>query len=209
MKHLFFDLDGTLANSSPGIINSFTKTFTDLGIPLPNGETLKSFIGPPLETSFAHFGDLTFVNQAGDIYRHHYQSDGVYQVTLYDDIAETLKVLKNTGHKLYVATSKNQPMAIKMLQNLNIDHYFVEIFGSLGKDHKADVIKRGLDKYELTPPETYMIGDTHYDMVGGKSLNLNTIGVTWGFGSEQSLLENGADFLIHQPLELLDLLKAT
>ncbi|MET3558076.1 phosphoglycolate phosphatase [Streptococcus rupicaprae] len=209
MKHIFFDLDGTLADSSPGIINSFTQTFTDLGIPLPDIATLKSFIGPPLETSFAHFGDSTFINQAGDIYRHHYQSGGVNQVALYDQIVETLEFLKNEGYQLYVATSKNQPMAIKMLQNLNIDHYFVEIFGSLGNDHKADVIKRGLDRYSLTAPEAYMIGDTHYDMVGGKSLNLQTIGVTWGFGSEQSLLENGADYLVHHPLELVKLLETT
>lgn len=207
MKHIFFDLDGTLADSSPGIINCFTQTFTDLGIPLPDIATLKSFIGPPLETSFSHFGDSAFVNQATEIYRQYYQARGVNQVSLYDQMIESLESLKSAGHQLYVATSKNQPMAIEMLQNFQIGHYFVEIFGSLGNDHKADVIKRGLDKYRLIPSETYMIGDTHYDMVGGKALNLKTIGVTWGFGSEQSLLEHGADYLVHHPLELVILLE--
>lgn len=67
MKHLFFDLDGTLVDSSRGIVNGFTVTLTKLGIAVPDEKTLKTFIGPPLETSLSSFGNQDFVNKAIDI----------------------------------------------------------------------------------------------------------------------------------------------
>lgn len=204
MKHLFFDLDGTLVDSSKGILNCFTKTFTELKVEVPPLEVLKTFIGPPLEVSFANFLEKDQVNQAVTIYRQHYQDFGIHQVSLYDGFPQALDCLIDKGVKLYIATSKHEPMAIQMLTDLGINDKFTGIFGSLGNDSKADVIQRGLDTYRISIDEAVMIGDTLYDMVGGKSLGLKTIGVTWGFGSKDSLLENGADDIINDPSELID-----
>lgn len=206
MKHLFFDLDGTLADSSEGILNCFTATFTELGIPVPDLEVLKSFIGPPLEASFTLFGDSFFVEKAVDIYKRYYEEGGVYQARLYPDIQESLEKLSQAGYPLSVATSKNEPMAIKMLENLGIATYFNGIFGSLGNDHKADVLQRGIIFFELAPDQAVMIGDTHFDMIGGKTVGTQRLGVTWGFGTEQSLIDNGAQLIAHTPEDIQNLL---
>lgn len=203
MKHLFFDLDGTLADSSQGILNCFTATFTELRVEVPTRETLKTLIGPPLENSFACFLQSDQVTEAVSIYRKHYQTKGIKEVVLYPDIHDMLEGLVQRGYFLYVATSKHQPMALEMLRNLDIDKYFTGIFGSLGAEPKADVIQRGLDTHQVQKETSYMIGDTSFDMVGGRTKGLKTIGVTWGFGSSESLLENGADILVNQPLQLL------
>ncbi|MGT2667438.1 HAD hydrolase-like protein [Streptococcus rifensis] len=202
MKHLFFDLDGTLVDSSEGILNSFIQTFTELDMDLPNIETLKTFIGPPLETSFANFGDDAFTAKAVSIYRKHYTDFGIHQVQLYRGFPEVLDQLVTDNYLLYIATSKHEPMAVQMLTELGVADRFTGIFGSLGKDGKADVIKRGMVKHDIPTNDAIMIGDTYYDMIGGKALGLKTIGVTWGFGTPPSLLENGADALAVTPSEL-------
>lgn len=206
MKHLFFDLDGTLADSSEGILACFTATFTDLNVPVPDLEVLKSFIGPPLEASFALFGDTAFVEKAVAIYKQHYQAGGVYQAALYPGIPEALEQLTQAGYPLYVATSKNEPMAVKMLENLQIVSYFRGVFGSLGNDHKADVLQRGIQTFSLTADQAVMIGDTHFDMIGGQTVGTQTLGVTWGFGTEESLLNSGAQLIAHTPEDIQKLL---
>ncbi|MEY8462855.1 HAD hydrolase-like protein [Streptococcus merionis] len=203
MKHLFFDLDGTLVDSSEGIINSFTQTFTELKVEVPSLEVLKTFIGPPLEASFSHFGDETFVETAVAAYRVHYKNFGITQAKLYDGISEMLDCLANEGYRLYVATSKHEPMAIQMLSDFKIDNKFTAIFGSLNNDHKADILTRGMKTCQISPKRAIMIGDTHYDMIGGKSVGTKTIGVTWGFGSANQLLKSGADLLIDAPLDII------
>ncbi|MDQ0222565.1 HAD hydrolase-like protein [Streptococcus moroccensis] len=203
MKHLFFDLDGTLVDSSEGILNSFTQTFTELGMELPTLETLKTFIGPPLEASFANYGDDAFTSNAVTIYRKHYTDFGIHQVQLYQGFPEVLDQLIADNYLLYIATSKHEPMAVQMLTDLGVADRFIGIFGSLGKDSKADVINRAMVKHDIPAKDALMIGDTHYDMIGGKALGLKTIGVTWGFGTPPSLLENGADALASTPSELL------
>ncbi len=203
MKHLFFDLDGTLVDSSKGILNCFTHTVTDLGMDFPKLELLKTFIGPPLEASFANFGDDTFTSQAVGIYRKHYNDFGIHQVELYNGFPEVLDLLIEKGYSLHVATSKHQPMAIQMLTDLEMADRFTGIFGSLGKDNKADVITRGLKYHRIAAHDAVMIGDTHYDMIGGKTAGLKNIGVTWGFGTPEKLLEYGADELVNHPSELL------
>lgn len=202
MKHLFFDLDSTLVDSSKGILYCFTETFTELDMDIPDLETLQTFIGPPLEASFGLYGDEAFVEKAVTLYRKHYTQTGVYQAQLYDGIVEALEELRDRGVGLSIATSKHEPAAIDMLDNLGITPLFNGIFGSLGNDTKADVLRRGLLATNSTASEAVMIGDTHFDMIGGKTVGTSTVGVTWGFGSPQSLRESGADILIDHPSQL-------
>lgn len=204
MKHLFFDLDGTLADSSKGIFNCFTLTFTELGIDLPESSVVKTFIGPPLETTFAQFGDDEFVHQALSIYRQHYRDKGVNQAELYPAIKDCLEELQTAGYQLYVATSKNEPMAVKMLTELSIADYFQAVFGALETSYsKADILKRALTRYKIPVAEALMIGDTHFDITGAKSLGMRSLGVTWGFNSRQTLVDSGADEVITQPRDII------
>ncbi|MFS1664181.1 HAD hydrolase-like protein [Streptococcus sp. zg-JUN1979] len=206
MAYLLFDLDGTLVNSSTGIKNAFYHSFTELGLTHPNDKTLSTFIGPPLETTFAHYFDnKEAITHAISIFRDYYETQGVYQAKLYQDIPETLEALSQE-HRLFVTTSKHQPMAHKMLSDLDIDKYFTAIYGSLPERYlKTDVIKVCLNNHHIPHDEAAIIGDTRFDMIGGRETNITCVGVTWGFGSADDLKKSGADTLIHHPKELLSL----
>ena len=207
MTSILFDLDGTLVDSSQGIFNAFRQSFEKLGLtPLTNQE-MKAFIGPPLKVTFQKFFDKEDeVQQAIACFRSYYNIKGVHEVTTYPKIKETLQKLIDKGCQLYVTTSKHQPMADLMLEEQGLTSYFKAIYGSTeNRYHKADVIKACLIDYDITPETAYIIGDTSFDMIGGKTAGINTVGVSWGFGTEDELTNSGADAIVHIPLELLQL----
>ena len=203
-KYIFFDLDGTLVDSSVGIKNAFQYAFTSLNIKAPNSNELDTFIGPPLEVSFASVVPETNVNQAIAFFREHYKNNGVFEAQLYKGIKELLLELEHSDYHVYITTSKNEPMAHKMAQYLEIDKHFNGIFGSLPNSyHKADVITRALNNSHANLKQSIIVGDTKFDMIGGKSVGIATLGVLWGFGNKKELTDNGADFISDSPQKIL------
>ena len=207
LKYIFFDLDGTLVDSSKGIQKSFEYSFKQLGKECPEESIIKSFMGPPLEVSFASVLEESQVPEAINYYRSFYKKKGIWGVRLYEGIPELLTQLKEAGYQIYVTTSKNQPKAQDLLANLAISDQFDDIFGSLPDSfHKADVLRRALQTLDANPEETIIIGDTKFDIIGGKEVGISTLGVLWGFGSQKELLENGADLLADSPNLILKIL---
>ena len=203
-KYIFFDLDGTLVDSSAGIKNAFHYAFTSLNIKTPDNKELDTFIGPPLEVSFASVVPEADINHAIALFREYYKNKGVFETQLYHGVKELLSELENSDYHIYITTSKNEVMANKMAQYLKIDKHFNGIFGSLPNSyHKADVLTRALNYSHANLNQSVIVGDTKFDMIGGKSVGMNTLGVLWGFGYRDELINNGADFISNSPQNLL------
>ena len=105
MKYIFFDLDGTLVDSSEGIETTFLHTFKLLGVPAPDKETIRTFMGPPLEVTFTNHLPKELVTKAVEIYRTYYKEIGQQQTYLYPGIKELLQQLKELGYHLFITTS--------------------------------------------------------------------------------------------------------
>lgn len=206
MSNLLFDLDGTLIDSGQGILAAFEETFRRTGIPVPDLETLTSFIGPPLVVTFQQFFDQTEeVDRAVKLFRAYYDNKGVYQAKPYDGIKETLEQLAKSHH-LFVTTSKNQPMAHLMLEHFGLDSSLTAIYGATpDRHHKADLIEACLSDHQLDKEETFIIGDTKFDMIGGRDTGIKTIFADWGFGQESDLHECQPDNILAKPCQLLDI----
>ncbi len=129
LSAIFFDLDGTLVDSSIGIHNGFTYTFEQLGVPSPDAKTIRGFMGPPLETSFASCLPTEQIELAIQLYRSYYKEKGVYEAQLFPQIKELLTELAQQ-YPLYITTTKNTPTAVHMTANFEIDHFFDGIYGS-------------------------------------------------------------------------------
>ena len=201
---IFFDLDGTLVDSSIGIHNGFTYTFEQLGVTSPDAKTIRGFMGPPLETSFATCLPTEQIEQAIQLYRSYYKEKGVYEAQLYPHIKNLLVELAKQ-FPLYITTTKNTPTAQDMTKNFGIYHFFDGIYGSSPETpHKADVIRQALQAHQLAPEQAIIIGDTKFDMLGAQETGIQKLAVTWGFGEQADLLNYQPDYIAHKPLEVLE-----
>ena len=209
MKYIFFDLDGTLVDSSEGIETTFLHTFNELGVPAPDKKTIQTFMGPPLEVTFTNHVPKELVTKAVEIYRTYYKEAGQQQTYLYPAIKELLHQLKGLGYHLFITTSKNQEVSLEIAHSLGISGYFEGIYGSSpGSMHKADIIQRVMTDYQIPPAEACIIGDTKFDIIGGKNIGIHTIAVSWGFAPLEDLKAQRPDTIIYHPLELISYLTA-
>ena len=208
MKAILFDLDGTLTDSGEGIMNCAKLALNHYGITVENEEDLRVFVGPPLVDTFFKFGvPREELDHAVEIYRSRYIPIGKFENHPYPGIRELLEKLKAEGHKLYVATSKPEETSIEILEHFDLAKYFDIICGA-SFDHarhsKALVIAYLLEQTG-TDLEAVMVGDTAFDVIGAKSHGIPTIGVSWGYGKIEDMVQAGAAGIAHTMEELYEL----
>ena len=208
-KSILFDLDGTLTDSGEGIINCATLALKHFGLPVPDQKAMGVFVGPPLRDTFLKFGVRPEqVEEALTVYRSRYTTVGKFENTPYPGIRELLEKLTADGHRLYVATSKPETVSVEILEHFDLSRYFQEIAGatfSKERETKADVIAYLLKKIPAGTP-CLMVGDTQFDVLGAAAHGIATIGVSWGYGSTDSLRNAGAAAIADTPEELYRLL---
>ena len=209
MKAILFDLDGTLTDSGEGIINCVKLALNHYGIKVDNEESLRVFIGPPLQKTFVEFGiPKEEVDNAIKIYRDRYIPIGKFENRPYDGIRELLVKLRDSGCKLYVATSKPEETALEILDHFDMTKYFDIICGAsfdVSRHSKDKVIEHLLERIG-EKIDAVMVGDTAFDVLGAKSNGIPTIGVSWGFGKVAAMVEAGAIGIANTMDELYDLL---
>ena len=210
VKSILFDLDGTLTDSGEGIMKCAVYALSKYGIDAPSEADLRTFVGPPLTESFARFGvPQDQLTKAVEYYRERYIPIGRFENTPYPGIRELLEKLKADGHKLYVATSKPELMAIDILKQFDLAQYFDQICGAttdLSRNSKEAVIAYLLEKCG-TQENAIMVGDTAYDVIGAKEHGIPTIGVDWGYGLNEDMEKAGAIAIAYTAEQLYELLK--
>ena len=192
MKYKVFliDLDGTLTDPQQGICRSINKTLEHFGAqPKPLCQLTK-YIGPPLRDSFAELLGEEKAEAAVAKYRERFSVTGLYENEIYPNVKETLELLQQKGYILCTASSKPQIFVEKILKHFEIDKYF-SIIGGASLDgkigEKEDVINLVIKQLSADRKEIVMVGDTRFDLIGAQKMQLDAIGVTYGFGSEQEL----------------------
>ena len=209
--NLVFDLDGTLIDSSSGILGTLRHTFAVMGIPLLPEEQMRRFIGPPLEPAVMEFVgvDRETAVKAVQVYRAEYKVTGILGVEVYDGVPEMLESLVQAGHRVHLATSKPEVFALRILENIGLTRHFTHVCGA-GMDgtraKKAEVLEELFRRGGVTEPnaETLtdwrMIGDRIYDVEGAAAFGMKSVGVTWGFGPMEEFA--GAEAAVDTPAAL-------
>lgn len=186
---LLFDLDGTLLDTSRGVLKSVNYTIDKLGLMPITTEVQKSFIGPPIQNSFRRVFELDdeMTNLAAATFRNIYKDEFLLEADHYDGMLEFLDELKSNDFKLAVATYKREDYTYKLLDAMNLSKYFDIIKGSdmEGKLTKADIVQYCIDCFKCDKNEVVLIGDSSNDEVGAKEKNIDFIGVTYGFGYKE------------------------
>lgn len=197
IKTVLFDLDGTLVDSGPGITRCAQYALDYFGIHEPEAEKLSFFVGPPLVNTFmGHYGFTEEqAKQAVDKYRERYHKIGIFECELYPEVPEVLASLKEKGYTVALASSKPETSCKKILEHFSILSYFDEVTGAEmngPRNEKVDVLIEALRRMERKPEECVLIGDTRFDAIGAAKINMACLGVSYGYGTKEELMAEGA-----------------
>ena len=184
---VLFDLDGTLLDTSEGIVISVKETIEHFDLKrLPDEEILK-FIGPPIEWSFEGRCGVAKdkLIEVCLYFRDRYSNHNLLLAKPYDGIYDFLDYLRDNDIPIGIATYKKQDYAEKLLKATGFADYTDHIFGSdyEGKLLKKDIIKLCIDSLGAGDvSRVLMVGDSNHDANGAKLAGASFAGVSYGFG---------------------------
>ena len=210
-KYLLFDLDGTLTDPKVGICTCVQYALADFGIEENDLDKLEPFIGPPLKDSFKNYYKFTDeqAERAVEKYRERFRDTGIFENKMYPGISEMLQMLMSKGMFLAVASSKPTVFVERILEHFNIKRFFKVIVGSeldgtrVNKDEVVEeALKQLFGDQPVDKSQVYMIGDRSYDIEGARKAGVESVGVTYGYGSMEELKEAKADYIVRSVEEL-------
>ncbi|MCL2664180.1 MAG: HAD hydrolase-like protein [Defluviitaleaceae bacterium] len=197
INYIFFDLDGTLVDSAPGIINGYQYALGKFGVTEPEPQSLANQVGGSLwETFMGRYGmNRTDADAGVAHYREYYRTKGMYESSVYPGMETLLQNLKRAGKKLAVVTAKAGPVAVDMLDHFFLTDYFDHIAGSAmdgSITDKAVLMRGAIEYFGAGRDETVMVGDRWQDVTAAKANGLACIGVLHGYGGREELIKFGA-----------------
>ena len=208
---ILFDLDGTLTDSEPGIINSIEYALKKYGIEMENKADLRKFLGPPLKASFKQFCGFSEdkAEQAVEFYREYFREKGIFENNVYQGVVDLLEALKAQNKRLVVATSKPEPFTYKILEHFDLLKYFDFVAGS-NMDNtrckKDEVIAYALNSCGIIDLQSVvMIGDREHDIIGANKVGIASIGVLYGYGDLQELETADATYIAKNTREIYEI----
>lgn len=214
-EYLLFDLDGTLTDPKVGITTCVQYALKEFGIDEPDLDKLEPFIGPPLKDSFMEFYGFSEedAEKAIEKYRERFSEIGIYENDVYEGIPQMLRLLQSRGMFLAVASSKPTEYVERILEHFDLRRYFKVVVGSEmdgTRVNKDEVVLEALNRLFSYKPiaydKVYMIGDRKFDVEGAKKIGVESVGVTYGYGSMEELKEAHADYIVRSVEELRSLL---
>lgn len=217
-----FDLDGTLSQSGEGILDCVRQVFAETGKPLPDEQTLSTFIGPPMFDSLRRcgFGEEE-AKEGVALYKRHFVEHGIYKNRVYDGIIPVLSRLQAEGVRLGVASTKYQPFTDRIIEMLHLSPYFEAVGGSTAltgapegqtppRHTKIDVMRYVIGALRQRPEDrVVMIGDTKFDADGAAASGCDFIGCLFGYGTKETMAEAytiGQPLWAASPLDILPLI---
>lgn len=210
IEYVLFDLDGTVSDSSEGIMKSTDRALKSEGINVPF-DTLTKFIGPALRVSFGWYtDDEEKRDRMLKVYRERYSEKGWCENKIYPGMPELLRDLKKSGKHVVLASAKPEYFCRKIIKYFGVDRYFDFIGGSdmEGKrDDKTVLLTYVLENIGNPPADKIvMIGDRKFDVECAHNHGIKCIGVKYGFSERNELEDAGADFIADTVEDLRKLL---
>lgn len=186
---VFFDLDGTLLDSLPGIEFSIRAALGVCGLPLLQPD-LRKLIGPPIRSILAEaaqVSDSARLDALEQAFRSSYDSEGWRRTVCFPGAAAVLEALRSTGHQMFVVSNKPRGISLRILEHLGIAGFFDAI---LTRDSrvpafpgKAEMLAHLLSAHDLAPADCILVGDTMEDAAAAAAAGLRFICMTHGYGS--------------------------
>ena len=212
-KAVVFDLDGTLTDTLTDLKNSVNFALGEMHFPERSLDEVRQFVGNGVRRliylSVPENTPDEISEQCLSIFKEHYKSHSLVETKPYGGIVPMLEALKNKGIKTAVVTNKMQEAAVDIVEKFFgglIDEAIGQVDG-IAQKPQPDGVYAALKKLEVTKDKAVYVGDSDVDCKTARNAGIPCIGVSWGFRGRKVLAENGADYIIDSPSELLELIK--
>ena len=186
IQNIIFDLDGTLLDTSEGILESVKYAAGIMDFPELSEETWLKFIGPPVQNSFMKYYGCSEAEaqKAANIFREYYKSNALLKAKPYEGIFELCDLLKANGFNIAVATYKREDYALKLLKHFNFQKYCISMHGADNNNilKKEDIVQICQNEMSAANKNCVLIGDTVHDAAAAKKCCVHFLAVTYGFG---------------------------
>lgn len=204
-----FDFDGTLCDTTEGIFKSILYSLEWYGIKETDFKKLEYFVGPPLFESYKTVYGVSDEDANALIvkYRERYKTKAAEESAVYEGIEDMLKVLKERGKKIAIASSKPKTFVDEISKYHDIYKYYDFVSAEDFKNNhssKKYLINACLDYFGNPDKEkVLMIGDRFYDIDGANAVGIDSAGAVYGFGTEEELKNAGATYILNNPSDLI------
>lgn len=213
IKLAIFDFDGTLCDTRAPIIAAKQETMRLYGLPVRDEAACASTIGYTAKEGFQRLfpgiEDKLLENCVATYRRLFEEKKAEMLPVLFPGVSETLQKLREMGIVCTIATARNQVSCYEMLAGLGIKGCFSCILCGESTEHlkpHPEAVLKTMAELGFAPEETLVIGDMPMDILMGKGAQAYACGVTYGNADRETLLKNGADFVIDAIGELIPLL---
>lgn len=209
-EYILFDLDGTLIDSKPGIVECIRYALDHEGVPYTN-EILDKMIGPPFRVSMHDFlgQDEKSIEKLISLYRGEYEKYGWKHCEVFSGVKEMLQELKAAGKRLAVATSKPIKFTNMIVKGFDLEKYFDVVGGAssdASKEAKCDVIGDVLCRLDVNDKsKVLMVGDRMYDIDGAHICGIDVCAVLYGYGNRKEFEEHRAEHIVKTPSDVVNL----
>ena len=213
-KYIFWDMDGTIINSYPGVVESVLYALDHFGMTETDPEVMRRYIGPPLRVTF---GEVYHMNEeqteeAVAKYRENYHNGAMFHCDVFPGVTEAMDAFKRAGYKQIIASSKPENMCRMILEHFDLVEKMDDVVGASwdGRiDTKEEVLEEAFRRLgNPDKSQVVLIGDTRFDAAGAKYIGIDCIGITYGFGTREELVENGAVQVFDSMEEVVSFLDA-
>lgn len=207
-KLIILDFDGTIADTRPVILNTFHRTLDSMHLPQHTDDEIAATIGLPLLKAFPVLEpmDEEMAALCTATYRRIFEDvNAEIGVPMFPHVADTLRQLHNQGCTLSIATSRGYKSVVDFIKGFHLDDIITFIIAAEDVKHAkpdAEPVIKTLKHYGMKAEDAVVIGDTHFDILMGRNAGCATIGVTYGNGSRESLIEAGADMVVDDFAEI-------
>ncbi|MGN0546986.1 MAG: HAD family hydrolase [Acutalibacteraceae bacterium] len=212
IEAVVFDLDGTLTDTLTDLKNSVNYALGEMNFPERSLDEVRRFVGNGVRRliylSVPENTPDEISEQCLSVFKEHYKSHSLVETKPYDGIVPMLEALKNKGIKTAVVTNKMQEAAADIVKKFFgglIDEAIGQVDG-IAQKPQPDGVYAALKKLGVPKEKAVYVGDSDVDCKTAHNAGIPCIGVSWGFRGREVLAENGADYIIDRPSELLELL---
>lgn len=199
--HVLFDLDGTLTDSSPGIVRCINHALEVLGRPAAAEECLRPMIGAPLSAIFSETlqtDDVRAIDAAIAAYRDRFNAVGMFENSVFPGIIDALDSLRRAGHSMQIVTVKPAVAARRIVEHFRLASYFAGVHGPDLTERtcdKADLVAAALREFAGGAAHVAMVGDRADDIRAAQRHAIRAVAAGWGYGTHDELVAAGPEYV--------------